>query len=271
MPSPRARSQWNSPAGRAACLKRRRLAAFAALALSACATVPEDTAPATRAEATLARFSQVVAGGELPSGWEPWIVDRRKPATRYSLAEDDGRVVVCADAQRSVSGLAYSVVVDPVRYPRVGWRWKVEQLIPDADERDAAREDSPARLIIALEGDHARLDPEERAKLSLASTMSGRPPPYATLMYVWSNEHAPGTIIANPRTSRVRMIVVEQGAARLGRWLEYERDVVSDYRRAFAEDPGLITAVGLMTDADDTQSSALTYYGDIVLRPPSSR
>jgi hypothetical protein len=252
-------------------MRRLRTAAVAALALDAC-TAPPERIPAVRPaiEIAVAQFSRAVAGGEAPTGWEPWVVDIRKPATRYSLAEEDGQTALRADAQRSVSGLMTGMRVDPAVHPRVRWRWKVERLIPGADERRADGDDSPARLVIAFAGDYARLDPGERARLSLASALSGREAPYAMLMFIWSSEHAPETVIPNPRSSRVQMIVVEQGPARLGRWLEYERDVAADYRRAFGEDPGPITAVGVLTDADDTQSSALTHYGDILFRakPP---
>jgi len=242
-------------------------AILAALMLAGCMTAPPRIPPTeARFDIAAATFSQAAAGGGLPSGWEPWIIDRRKPATRYALVDKDERVVVHAVADASVSALVRSLLLDPASYPLVRWRWKAERLIPGADELDAAREDSPARLLIAFAGDADRLDPDERRKLALASAFSGREMPYAMLMYVWSNEHPPGSVIANPRSSRVRMVVVEQGAARVGRWLEYERDVAVDYRRAFGEEPGSITAIGVMTDADDTGATASTYYGDIVFR-----
>jgi len=244
-----------------------RAAALAALALGACAA-PPDSVPTPRPalELAVAQFSRAIPGGDVPPGWTPWVVDIRKPATRYSLVEEDRQTALRAEARGSVSGFLTNIRVDPALHPRVRWRWKVDRVIPGADESRAERDDSPARLMIAFAGDHARLEPGERAKLSLASALSGREAPYAMLMFIWSSEHAPGSIIPNPRSSRVQMIVVEQGPARLGRWLDYERDVAADYRRAFGEDPGLITGVGVLTDADDTQSSALTYYGDIFFR-----
>jgi len=234
-----------------------RHAILAALMLAGCAATPPRIAP------TEARFDVAAAG------WEPWIIDRRKPATGYALVDKDERVVIHAVAVASVSALVRNVLLDPVSYPLVRWRWKVERLIPGADELDAAREDSPARVLITFSGDADRLDSDERRKLALASALSGREMPYAMLMYVWSNKHPPGSVIPNPRSSRVRMVVVEQGAARVGRWMEYERDVAADYRRAFGEEPGSITAIGVMTDADDTGTTASTYYDDIVFRSAS--
>ena len=48
------------------------------------------------------------------------------------------------------------------------------------------------------------------------------------------------------------------------------RNVYEDYQRAFGEGPGLITAIGIMTDTDNTGENVHGYYGDIVFRriPP---
>jgi hypothetical protein len=84
-------------------------------------------------------------------------------------------------------------------------------------------------------------------------------------MYVW-DEHAPvGTVIVNPRSDRIRKIVVESGASSLGQWRRYRRNVLDDYRRAFEEAPGSLQAIGLMTDADNTRSSLSTWYRDVIL------
>jgi hypothetical protein len=59
------------------------------------------------------------------------------------------------------------------------------------------------------------------------------------------------------------MIVVRSGAARVGAWVEEERNVYEDYRKAFGEDPPMIKGIAVMTDTDDTGESATAYYGDI--------
>ena len=59
------------------------------------------------------------------------------------------------------------------------------------------------------------------------------------------------------------MIVVESGAASVGRWVDERRDVFADYRSAFATEPPLVSGVAIMTDSDDTGESATAYYADI--------
>jgi hypothetical protein len=120
--------------------------------------------------------------------------------------------------------------------------------------------------VVSFHGDEERLGMEDRLKMRLAKALSGQAMPYAILMYVWSNDLAPGTVVHNPHTSRIRMMVVESGPSATGKWREVRRNVVEDYRRAFNEDPWDIVAIGVMTDSDNTASTARGYYGDITMR-----
>jgi hypothetical protein len=93
--------------------------------------------------------------------------------------------------------------------------------------------------------------------------LTGEEMPYATLMYVWCNRRSPGTVVHNPRTSRIRKLVLESGPARLAKWLDYERDIRADYERAFGEAPGALVGVAVMTDSDNTRSTARAWYGPV--------
>jgi hypothetical protein len=90
-------------------------------------------------------------------------------------------------------------------------------------------------------------------------------------MYVWCNSRPVNEVIINPRTDRIRKLVLESGKANLGRWLDYERDIRADYIRAFGEDPGALTGIAIMTDTDNTQSQATAWYGPISLRTAKAK
>lgn len=130
--------------------------------------------------------------------------------------------------------------------------------------------DSPARLVFAFDGDRSRLSARDRMLFDVAELLTGEPPPFATLMYVWANQSAPEAIIEHPRSDRIRKVVVEQGPASLRQWRQYRRDLAADFLRAFGEPPGRLVAVALMTDSDNMAASAQTWYGDVVLQglPP---
>jgi hypothetical protein len=89
-------------------------------------------------------------------------------------------------------------------------------------------------------------------------------------MYVWCNRRAPGTLITSPRTDRVRKLVVESGAAKLNQWLDYERNIRADYVRAFGEAPGALVGIGIMSDSDNTHTTAQAWYGPVRLGSSAS-
>lgn len=257
------------------------LAVLAALlALGGCASVPEDdgllaSTPIVRElerepddVVAVARFSQLRAGAPLPADWLGWGLRSGKRPTEYRLVNGAAGTVLEAIAEQAASGLYRRIRIDPHQQPLLEWSWRIDELMPGTDKRVASREDSVARLVVSFHGDPERLDFQQRATLRLARAFAGEPLPYAMLIYVWSNKIPVETALPSPQLERIRMIVVESGAARLGQWIEYRRNVLEDYRRAFGEDPGDIVAVGVLTDSDNTQQSARALYGDITLRAP---
>jgi hypothetical protein len=85
-------------------------------------------------------------------------------------------------------------------------------------------------------------------------------------MYIWENRAARDSVIPNLHTSRIKMVVAESGREKLGAWQDVTRNVYEDYKRAFGEEPGFITAVAIMTDTDNTGENVHAYYGDIAFR-----
>lgn len=239
---------------------------LAAAVLGGCALPPETAPPPY-----VSPFSGSAPGTELPPGWRPWTLSRFKKATQYRLVAEDGRTVVKASARASASGLIHPVRVDPQSFPLLSWRWKVTELIPDADNTRRRTEDAPVRVVVSFAGDVAKLPLEDRLFIDNMRVLTGQPLPYATLMYIWENRARKDSVIPNRHTSRVKMIVAESGRGRVGRWQEVTRNVYEDFRRAFGEEPGAITAVGIMTDTDNTGASVQAYYGDIVFRRAARR
>ena len=258
----------------------RRLALVLPLALAGCATAPEDdgllaSTPIVReldretgAVVAVAQFSSLAPGAPLPADWLGWGLRSGKRPTVYRLVDNGGATVLEAYADGAGTGFYRRVRVDPRRQPLLEWRWRIEDLIEGADLRVGAREDSMARLVVSFHGDPGKLDFEDRTKLRLAKAFAGEPLPYAMLIYVWSNQIPAETALPSPQLDRIRMVVVESGPAHVGQWRSYRRDVLEDYRRAFGEEPGDIVAVGVLTDSDNTQRVARSYYGDITLRAP---
>lgn len=234
--------------------------------LSGCATAPP--APETPSR-EIARFSANSPEAELPRGWKPWIINRVKAETIYDLVRDpvSGQVVLHAISDRSASGLRQLLDIDPAERPLIAWRWRIVDLVVSADNQDRYSEDSPARLMLFFDGDRNGLPLREKMLMETAKLLSGHEMPYATLMYVWENRFAPGTVLASSFTGQVKMLVVGTGRDRIDSWKSFERNYVNDYRRAFGQEPGRLVGVGIMTDTDNTGESVEAFYGDIELRP----
>lgn len=202
----------------------------------------------------------------LPAGWEPLTFRNIPRHTAYTVVRDGEAYVVKAQAEASASGLIHPLHADPKADPILRWRWKVENLLPKSDVTRKAGDDYPARIYVAFAYDPKRVGLGLRIKYEAIRLIYGEYPPHAGLNYIWANSPV-GTVVPNPFTDRVRMVVVENGAARLGQWIEYERNIYEDYRRAFGEEPPMISGVAIMTDGDNTGGSAVAYYGDILLAP----
>ena len=237
------------------------------LALSAgCAVMPEHESADTIALPQVRSFSGHPEGDALPPGWQPWILSRFKRPTAYRLVNEQGRTVVRARAESSASGLIHPLKLDPLSHPLLHWHWKVDNLIQKADNTQKHLEDSPVRLVVSFDGDIDKLNMQDRIFFDNVRLLTGQQMPYATLMYIWENRAPRETVIDNRHTSRIKMIVAESGRDRLGQWQEVTRNIIEDYRRAFGEEPGRITAIGIMTVTDNTGDNAHAWYGDIEFR-----
>lgn len=208
-------------------------------------------------------FSLTPIGETTPTAWEPWLLSRFLARTKYRIVEHEGERVLEADAKQSASGLLQPMSFAAADYPNLHWRWKVPQLIADADNASRSGDDSPVRVIVAFDGDKSKFDFEDSALAQTVKLFSGREMPYATIQYIWENKLPPETVLDNARTSRAKMLVVESGPQRLGQWINFQRNVKQDYERLFGEPPGAIVFVGVMTDSNATGSNTSAYYGDI--------
>ena len=189
-----------------------------------------------------------------------------KVATQYSLVRLNNRNKLMADAHASASMLRQDLRIEPERLNALSFSWQIQKLIADADMAQRENEDSPVRLVLAFDGDRSQFSPKNAMLSELSHALSGRPMPYATLMYVWCNHRPVDSVIHNPRTDRIRKIVIESGAKRVNQWLTYERNIRADYEMAFGEPPGALIGLAIMTDTDNTRSHVQAWYGPIALK-----
>jgi hypothetical protein len=212
------------------------------------------------------KFSAAAVGQALPDGWKPLIFKKIEKHTTYTLVKDNGIVVIRAVAEASASGLTREIKINSKEYPIVQWRWKVDNILKKGDVHKKEGDDYPARIYITFEYDPSKLSFFEKAKYKTIKLWYGQYPPLAAINYIWESKAPAGTMVPNPYTDRVMMFVVESGADKLNQWVVEERNIYEDYKKAFGEEPPMISGVAIMTDTDNTGESATAYYGDILFK-----
>ena len=239
--------------------------ALVGVLLAACQQVPLAADDEDRgADPTPAAVTRPPGG--VFAGWTPRPMPSKRWADFETVTLDDVAGLQVR-AESSLSLLHFTVAPARTDVRRVAWSWWVERELPDADLAHADTNDSPVRLLLAFDGDRSRLTGRQAMTSELVRLMTGHELPFATLTYVWAHQYPLGTVLHNPRTDRIRYLVVAQGPDGLGRWQRHERDVQADFVQAFGEPAGPLVGVGLMTDTDNTHSSTRAVYGPVTLIP----
>lgn len=185
--------------------------------------------------------AQVLARDTLPGpvpGWREVVFEGR---TLYSL--DPEHDCIRAEARGTASGLVRQLEAADQAGLLLRWQWRAEApLVPSANAPEKRRggDDFLARVYVIHEG---RFFWQTRA-----------------VNYVWSREQATGTVWPNPFTGNAIMVAVQSGEDGLGEWRSFERDVRADFRRYHDIDITRVSAVAIMTDADNTQGQASACY-----------
>lgn len=233
-----------------------------ALGLSGCAG--QQHAPAADDGLEVQRAAQTLFHTPPGSDWQPFQLPGKVFAPFRSVVRE-GRPALQVQANRSVSVLRRQFQPGLTAVGSLDFSWKVDALPEGADLKDASSTDAPVRILLAFEGDRSTWSARTHRLSELTRLLTGEELPYATLSYVWSLDDPVGTVLPNPRTDRIRKVVVESGGQHLGQWRDYRRDVRADFVRAFGEEPGALVGVALMTDTDNTGSSLRAWYGPLRL------
>ena len=191
-----------------------------------------------------ARAETLVVGDFSNAGLAGWEAHSFKGETDYAVVELDGTRVVKAVSRGAASILFREQRIDLQQTPYLEWRWRVENVIEGAAEREKRGDDYPARVYVVREGG-----------LFAWRTRS--------VNYVWSSNQPVGAEWPNAYTDQAHMVAVRSGPAEAGGWVEERHNVLDDFRRLFGEEIRHVDGVALMTDTDDTGSEATAFYGDI--------
>ncbi|VAW38841.1 hypothetical protein MNBD_DELTA04-1776 [hydrothermal vent metagenome] len=210
-------------------------------------------------------FSASTPDGTMPKGWKPLTFKKIKTLSRYRHVVVDGRWVIKARSENGASGLIRKITINPAQYPIISWQWKVKNILSKGDVSKKSGDDYPARIYITFAYDSKKTGFWEGVKFDAYKMVYGEYPPVGTISYIWANKAGIGRIFTNPYADRVKMIVIESGTDRVGKWVRERRNIADDYRAAFKKNPPLISGIAIMTDTDNTGQAATAWYGDIIM------
>jgi len=188
--------------------------------------------------------------------WEPLYFDGIERHSLYEIRSGrDGRVLA-AVSKNSASALVHRRTFDVREFPILKWRWKVNRVHAAGDYRRKAGDDYPLRLYVMFAYDPSEASLATRLQYGLAKAVYGRYPPHSSLNYIWANRDAATEWLPSPYTDRAILIPVEQGARKVGQWVEETVNMLEDYRKAFGGEPPAGAALAVMSDADNTDEGA---------------
>ncbi|MEX1034214.1 MAG: DUF3047 domain-containing protein [Cellvibrionaceae bacterium] len=174
-----------------------------------------------------------------------WDTEEFEGETEYRIVEEDGRRVLQAVSRASASGLGKEQRIDLQAYPYLNWSWKIDKRLPPRDESTKAGDDYPARIYLVVSGGWRFW----RTK---------------AVNYVWARNMEKGASWPNAfAENNVLMIAIRDGDDGTGTWYNEKRNVLKDLQQFVDPDIRYIDGIAIMTDTDNTESSATSFYGDI--------
>ena len=210
----------------------------------------------------------VTPAGQLGAGWQVLGLPKQTlPTTAYSVARIDGRQAVRIEAKASYGNLVHDM--PPGATARsLRWSWRVDQPNTKADLRIKAGDDAAAKVCVSFDLPIEQLPFFERQKLSMARALGGQDFPAATLCYVWDAQLAPGTLLDNAYSRRIRQLDLRTTTDGTATWRDESRDIAADFLRAFGDEAKHmppISAIIVAADADNTGATTLSYIADLRL------
>ncbi|MFT6387878.1 MAG: hypothetical protein ACJAUP_001250 [Cellvibrionaceae bacterium] len=168
--------------------------------------------------------------------------------TLYEISFDDkiNQPVIRAESNGTASGLFFEERIDLNRTPWLSWSWKVEKFPNSIDEKTKAGDDYAARIYVVIKDGWTILGTK-------------------AINYVWSQQSPAETSWPNPFAGKKAMMFsVQQGNASNG-WVMEKRNLKEDLKKVFGKDFQYIDGIAIMTDTDNSFSSAISYYSALTL------
>ncbi|MBI5039029.1 MAG: DUF3047 domain-containing protein [Nitrospirae bacterium] len=199
--------------------------------------------------------------------WKPLYFPRIKAHTQYTIVTEGNESYLRTESNASASAMVYTKEFNVYEYPRIQWRWKVDNVYKKGTIGTKEGDDYPIRIYVTFKYDPRKAGVFERLRYEGARLIYGEYPPHSALSYVWANKKHDERIVTSPYTEKGRIILLRKGNTHVGQWQTEDVDILKDYRAAFGEDPPAIASLAVMNDSDNTGEGSVSYLDYIYLAP----
>jgi hypothetical protein len=193
--------------------------------------------------------------------WRPLTFPKIERHSSYAVATnaDQSEFWLRAESDRSASGIVWKKQFDVFAFPKLRWRWRVENVYQKGDATKKSGDDYPIRVYVIFQYDPATAPAGKRLKYGLYKAANGEYPPDSGLNYIWESRDNPAPFVVSPYTDSMMMFLKRRGAAHVGQWVEEEADILADYRAAFGKDPPRLASLAVMSDSDNTGEKGVSF------------
>lgn len=139
--------------------------------------------------------------------------------------------------------------------PILSWKWRVYDLPAGAREDNEELNDVAASVYVAF----------DMGRVALFKKVP------KSIRYTWSSSLEKGTEFSKFFGNQ-KVVVVASGEDENGKWVQFERNLVEDYKRLFGDKPPKRPlAILILSDANNTNSFAKADYDDFILKAAPSQ
>ncbi|MCB9893101.1 MAG: DUF3047 domain-containing protein [Planctomycetes bacterium] len=205
---------------------------------------------------------RVLDDGSSIEDWHYYEVEGSKRALKFESR--DGAIHLTSD---SSAGLLWRALrYDPVKEPLIQWRWRVSRVFDSSSPLAPEFDNFPARFLVGFDSGWKNAGPAALAWRKKVEEYTGVTPPARAICYTFG-----GALESNEAVDAAfgegRIVVINLRGSRdpAGEWLGEVRDVASDYRSVYGEEPPDVMALGIGCDSHRLNAKVEADFDDVTV------
>jgi len=164
--------------------------------------------------------------------------------TKYSLGMNENGSFLRAEAKGTASGLGKKVKIDLNKTPFINITWKIEKDLKGIDEKSKKGHDYAARVFVV--------------KKTGLTPLSNK-----AVNYVFSSNNSTNEFWRSPYTKSSIDYVLSTTKDNLNEWVTVKANVKEHFKKLHDLNVEELTGLAIMTDTDQTDIKAISYYQNI--------